>query len=88
VNNKTPEYISELLKCSLQEIDNNVEKDILKMEKAAGICSAALVKFRDYINHSDFKNREEKSVFFTVHKPFVLGEYLHHLKCSKLKLYK
>jgi hypothetical protein len=86
VNNKTPEHIAEQLKSSLLKIDNNEEKDILKMEKAVGICSVALVKLREYVNHSSFKNREEEIRFFKVTKPFVVGEYLYYSKLLEIKI--
>lgn len=80
MNNKTPEHITERLKCSLQKINSDEENGILKAEKAVGICSAALLELRECVNCLDFKNKEEEIRFFKVTKPFVLGEYLYYSK--------
>lgn len=68
------------LKDNLQEIGNNEHDEILKAEKAVGICSIALLDLREYVNHSVFKNKEEEIRFFKEIKPYVLGEYLYYSK--------
>jgi hypothetical protein len=74
------ENIIKQLKNNLQEIDSDGNDEILKAERAVGICSATLLELREYVNHSDFKNEEEEIRFFKVIKPFVLGEYLYYSK--------
>ncbi|WP_158869199.1 RteC domain-containing protein [Maribellus comscasis] len=74
------EHIVEQLKNNLQKTDGEQDDEILKTERAVGICSAALLELREYVNHSNFKNKGEEIHFFKVTKPFVLGEYLYYSK--------
>jgi hypothetical protein len=74
------EDIIEHLKSNLQKTASDQDNEILKTEKAVGICSAALLELREYVNRSNFKNRKEEIHFFKVIKPFVLGEYLYYSK--------
>ena len=75
-----PGQIIEQLKNYLQEISNDKHDEILKTEKSVGICSSALLQLREYVNHSDFKNKEEEIRFFKEVKPYVLSEYLYYSK--------
>ncbi len=74
-------------KCIIEQVKNNLQKlqsdgddEILKAEKAIGICSVALLELREYVYHSDFKNQEEEIRFFKEIKPYVLSEYLYYSK--------
>jgi hypothetical protein len=78
MKNPIPEKIVEQLKNDLQEISSDGYDVISKAEQAVGICSVALVKLREYVNHSDFKNKEEEIRFFKEIKPYALGEYLYY----------
>ena len=75
-----PEQIVEQLKNDLQKIGSDKYDEISKAEQAVGICSSTLLELREYVNHSDFKNKEEEIRFFKEIKPYVLSEYLYYSK--------
>ncbi len=80
MNTKTPEHIIKQLKNNLQKTDSEENDGILKAEKSVGICSATLLELREYVNHIDFKNKEEEIRFFKKIKSYVLAEYLYYSK--------
>lgn len=80
VNNVTPEHIIKQLKNDLQKTNSGEYDKISKTERSVGSCSSALLELREYVNHSDFKNKEEEIRFFKEIKPYVLSEYLYYSK--------
>ncbi len=78
MDNPTPKHIIEKLKNNLQKISSDEINDIIKTERAVGICSAALLELREYVNDLDFKNQEEEIRFFREKKSYALGEYLYY----------
>lgn len=80
MNKFTPEHIVAQIKNNLQKLNGDENEETMKIEKAVGICSAALLELREYVNRLNFKNLEEEIRFFKVIKPFVLGEYLYYTK--------
>jgi len=76
-----PKHIVEQLKNNIQNANSDARDDkILKTERAVGLCSRALLELREFVNSSDFKNKEEEIRFFKDIKPCVLGEYLYYSK--------
>ncbi|WP_372932082.1 RteC domain-containing protein [Mariniphaga sediminis] len=80
MNTNTLEYIVEQLKNNLHKIDSDENNEILKAEQAVGICSTMLLELREYVDHLDFKSKEEEIRFFKEIKSYVLGEYLYYSK--------
>ena len=74
------EHIIEQLKSYLKEISSDEHDEISEAEQSVGVCSSALLELRDYVNRSDFKNKEEEIRFFKEVKPYVLSEYLYYSK--------